>query len=96
MKEICIPFSTLADDKQAEVEVRIPQTGEVWRYRIEALPLMHQEAELMKNEVKINSLQQYIRSYNNDWELIQIFDINKKTGNIHLLYREKKVQLADK
>jgi hypothetical protein len=95
MKEICIPFSDIADDKQAEVEIRIPNTGEIWRYRLEALPFASREMDPMKKKEKIDSLQQYIRSYNHNWELIQIFDANEKTGNIHLLYREKALQLAN-
>jgi hypothetical protein len=89
MKEITIPFGPIADDNRAEVEVRIPSTGEVWRYRIESVPvrLRHKEEDTLTDEVEI--LQSYIRSYNQDWELIQIFEFNERTGFIRMLYREK-------
>ncbi len=96
MKEICIPFTDIADEKQAEVEVRIPDTGEVWRYRLEALPLNNNEMNQLKNQAKIGTLQKYIGSYSHDWELIQIFGANEQTGNIHLLYREKAGQFVNR
>jgi hypothetical protein len=92
MRQICIPFSDIADNKQAEVEIRIPDTGEIWRYRLESI-----QGEIKDgNEIGINddiaALQKYINAYNTDWELIQIFDKNHRTGNIHLLYREREFQ----
>ena len=94
MKEICIPFAHIADDKQAEVEVRIPSTGEVWRYRIESLPVVQSGVESVVQPEEISRLQRYIGAYNQDWELIQIFGLNEKTGNIHMLYRERSTQTA--
>jgi hypothetical protein len=92
MRQICIPFTDIADEKQAEVEVRVSDTGEIWRYRLEALPSQTINEEGILKAESIAALQQYINSYSNEWELIQIFDRNERTGNIHLLYREKAIQ----
>jgi hypothetical protein len=89
MKEICIPFSHIDDDKLAEVEVRIPSTGDVWRYRIESINVQQTGKGSVINDEGINMLQQYIGSYNHNWELIQIVGLNEKTGTIQMLYREK-------
>jgi hypothetical protein len=91
MNEICIPFGHIADDKMAEVEIRVPGTGIVWRYRIESVAVRQVSEESMIRQEEINILQQYIHSYNQDWELIQIYDMDKRTGNIHMLYREKQL-----
>ena len=90
MNSICIPFGPIADENRAEVEVRISGTGEVWKYRIETVQVQEESEDFYSKTDEVERLQQYINSYNRDWELIQIFNKNVRTGNIHILYREKK------
>jgi hypothetical protein len=91
MKEICIPFTNIADEEMAEIEVRIPGTGKSWRYRIEPLRVDHVPDDDSIQQYEISRLQTYIGSYNHNWELIQIIGRNYKTGNIQMLYREKQL-----
>jgi hypothetical protein len=90
MNNICIPLGPIAGENRAEVEVKIPVTGEVWRYRIETVPGHEGTGDVSMKTDEVELLQQYISSYNKDWELIQIFSKNERTGNIHVLYREKR------
>jgi hypothetical protein len=89
MKEICIPFSNIADEEKAEVEVRVPGTGKVWKYRVEPVHVTYPGKDETKQTRGIDRLMQFIGAYNQNWELIQIIDMNEKTGNMHMLYREK-------
>ncbi len=89
MKELCIPFTYVADNTLAEVEVKIPSTGEIWRYRIQPVVCEHDDKYSAKKTETVDILQHFIEEYDHNWELIQILGLNTKTGNIHILYREK-------
>ena len=89
MKEICIPFTNIADEEKAEVEVRVPGTNKVWKYRVEPVHVTHSVNEGATQGEGIDKLLQFIGAYSQNWELLQIIGMNEKTGNIHMLYREK-------
>ncbi len=89
MKEVCIPINNIAHDEYAEVNVRVPNTGQEWHYRIETFEseesFSHDNAEQV-----FSNLQSYIKSYNEKWELIQILDTQVGSPYVHLVYREIK------
>ena len=89
MKEVCIPISDLKENDLAEVEVRIPKRKLIWKYRIEPFEIAFRE-EAGTEELQIEKLRKKIKSYDSNWELIQIFDSDKSSGYIQLLYRSKK------
>jgi hypothetical protein len=87
MKEICIPLTNIADNKYAEVDVRMPDEGKTWHYRIESLELG--ETSTSDTMAKVKQIQHFINSYNSRWELLQIMDTPKDATYIQLLYRER-------
>ena len=89
MKEVCIPFTGIKNDERAEVEVRIPKSNRIWKYRIEAFEFKYEKENETANE-PITNLQNMINKYDSNWELIQIFDLDKTSGYVQLLYRYKK------
>ena len=89
MKEVCIPFAGIKNNERAEVEVRVPKSNRIWKYRIESFEYKSGEKDMAKNE-SIENLQNKIRTYDSNWELIQIFDSDETSGYVQLLYRYKK------
>jgi hypothetical protein len=94
MKEICIPFTYICDNEHAEVEVRVPGTGKIWKYRVEPLQLAAEPEASSMDSGRINGLKRFISNYSKNWELIQIIGANENSGNIHMLYREKQSPVA--
>lgn len=85
MKEICLPFTGIADDESAEVIVKSQDSSKTWMYRVVSFKIVSKSAEVI-----IEDLREKIRKYDPDWELIQIFDTSTESENVHVLYRKKK------
>jgi len=86
---VCIPVADIKENESAEVEVRIPKSKRVWKYRIESFEIKSGEKDEMKN-IPIENLRYKIKTYDSNWELIQIFDSDQTSGYVQLLYRYKK------
>ncbi len=89
MKEVCIPVADMKDNERAEVEVRIPKSKQVWKYRIESFEIASGEKDEMKKK-PIENLRYKINTYDSNWELIQIFNSDQTSRYVQLLYRYKK------
>ena len=84
MKEICLPFSGIADNESAEVIVRTQDSDKTWKYRVVSFGIKNNN-----NQVIIEDLRAKIKQYDPEWELIQIFDTSEGTEHVHVLYRKK-------
>lgn len=89
MKEVCIPFADIRENERAEVEVRVPKSKRVWKYRVESFDVASGK-EKDEKEKMIENLRYRIKTYDSDWELIQIFESDPESGYVQLLYRQKK------
>lgn len=87
MKEICLPFTGIADDESAEVTVRSQESNKTWKYRVVSFNIKNHE-----NKVIIEDLREKIKQYDPEWELIQIFDNSQGTDHVHVLYRKNITQ----
>ena len=84
MNEICIPLNTAQDCAHVDIEVRLPDTGMEFHFRLECLKLK----EWDNSEDRINQIRNFIDSYSNSWELIQILDTPEGCDYVQMLYRE--------
>jgi hypothetical protein len=96
MKEICIPLLFKRENENIEIEVKTRISGDIQRYRVESVQFGSDDIGNKNTQNDIDNLKQYIDNYNQNWELISIFDINPRNGNIHMLYREKIISLTMK
>ena len=84
MKEICLPFSGLADNESAEVTVKSQESDKTWNYRVVSFNIKSRSSDLI-----LKDLREKIGAYDPEWELIQIFDTTEGTEHVHVLYRKK-------
>lgn len=83
MKEICLPFTGIADNESAEVTVKSQDTKKTWKYRVVSFNIKSDNTDVILKE-----LREKIRVYDPEWELIQIFDNTQGTEHVHVLYRK--------
>jgi len=96
MKEICIPISNLGEDEIADVTVTVGGKKMSYSFRVESFPwnVDSEEASLDDDAFhasieQIIQLRSSISSYDNNWELIQIFTPRVGATHIQVLYRKK-------
>jgi len=95
LKEICIPIPYLKDNEVAEVEVLLAGKKIRYDFRVESFPweveneFSHLSDPLERSLARIYRLKSAIESYNQDWDLIQIFNPDENADHIHVLYRKK-------
>ena len=83
MKEICLPFTGIADNESAEVIVKSQDSEKTWKYRVVSFNIKSNNTDVI-----IKELREKIRLYDPAWELIQIFDTSEGTEHVHVLYRK--------
>lgn len=83
MKEICLPFTGIADSESAEVTVKSQDSDKTWKYRVVSFNIKSNNTNVI-----IEELREKIRKYDPEWELIQIFDNSEGTEHVHVLYRK--------
>jgi hypothetical protein len=88
MKEICLPYSDSGKDT-VEVLVRNCNNKKEWQYRVESVQIEEKIEESAKKQTIISHLISYIKNYDNNWELLNIYDAEPKEGCIHILYRKR-------
>jgi hypothetical protein len=91
MKEICLPYTGIGDKDKVEVIVRNCTSNKEWQYRIESLNLENKETIKINKAGNIEKLLNYIKTYDQCWELLNIFSTEKPGGCIHLLYRKQNI-----
>jgi hypothetical protein len=96
MTDLCIPIPKLEEGSQAEVHVFIGEKKLEYHFRVESFPwdcdddLLSIDAdELELSLARISRLKQSIKGYDNNWELIQIFNPAENAKFIQVLYRKK-------
>lgn len=95
MREICIPIPYLKEYENAQVEVTL--SGEKIRYnfRVESFPwevgneYSNLTDPLERSLARIYKLKTAIEQYDQEWELMQIFNPDKDANHIHVLYRKR-------
>jgi len=81
MNEICIPLNTAPECTRAEIEVRLYDNGKQIRFRLECLKLKEQD----NSEDRVIQIRNFIKTYSDRWELLQILDTPKGCGYVQLL-----------
>ncbi len=85
MTDICIPISHLGDNQIAEVLVSIGGIQKSHNFKVEAFPW----DTALPVEDRINLLKRMIENYDNEWQLVQIYNPGDKDKSIHILFRKK-------
>lgn len=90
MNDVCIPIPRIEAEQVAEVEVNVNGKKKRFNYRLEAfewglIPL----AADTPATTRINHLRNSIESYNQGWELVQIYNPRPNDSHIHVLFRQK-------
>lgn len=85
MTDICIPISHLGDNQIAEVLVSIGGIQKSHNFKVEAFPW----DTASPVEDRINLLKRMIGNYDNEWQLVQIYNPGDKDKSIHILFRKK-------
>ncbi|MFQ5606174.1 MAG: hypothetical protein ACE5HS_23125 [bacterium] len=89
MSDICVPLPRFEPAKSAQVQVKIENHQILnYNYRVEAFEWLPDD-EL--SDRRIQSLKRNIESYDNDWELIQIYNPGPRDKHIQVLFRERVV-----
>jgi len=96
MNDVCIPIPRIEAEQVAEVEVNINGRRRRFNYRLEAFEwgLIPQEADTQVN-TRIDHLRNRIESYNQGWELVQIYNPKPNASHIHVLFRQKSLATAN-
>lgn len=93
MKEICIPITHFGEDDIAEVQVTVGGKKYNYNFRVESFPWEVKDEdlddEMTKSLARIALLKKSINSYDDGWELIQIFTPSENATHIQVLYRKK-------
>jgi hypothetical protein len=89
MNEIRIPCPGIPDDKTTLVEVKMPGSDCICRYRIEPFLINDVHLDHINRTIRVEKLRSLIHNYDQHWELIQIFNTNENSEYVHILYREK-------
>ncbi|MFQ5629614.1 MAG: hypothetical protein ACE5I1_12695 [bacterium] len=90
MNDVCIPIPRIEAEQVAEVEVSVNGEKRKFSYRLEAFEwgLIPQKADTPVN-TRINHLRSSIESYNQGWELVQIYNPRPNDSHIHVLFRQR-------
>jgi len=96
MRDICIPVQNFQDDEIAEVTLTVGGREINYNFRVESFPWIADDkfpatddAEISESLLKIFKLKEAIRTYDKDWELIQIYTPNENAKSIQVLYRKR-------
>jgi hypothetical protein len=88
MKEICLPYTGAGKDT-IEVMVRNCSNKMEWQYRVESVHIEEKDNVYNRKQTIIDRLISYIKNYDSNWELLNIYDSEPKEGFIHILYRKR-------
>jgi hypothetical protein len=86
MTDICIPILHIGDQQIADVSVTIGGVEKKHNFRVEAFSWDN------KHEDRIRTLKNNIENYDQDWELVQIYNPSAKAKFIHVLFRKINLQ----
>jgi hypothetical protein len=97
MKDLCVPIPNLKDNQIASLEVTVGDEKLKYEFRVESF-VWETEDDLVnlsddhigRSLTRISRLKHAIESYDNHWELIQIFTPAENSKFIQVLYRKRK------
>ena len=92
MKEICIPIPHFGESQIAEVEVTVNGKKKKYNYRVESFQWSVEtvdDSSVSPTEMKINALRGLIETYDDSWDLVQIFTPREEATHIQVLFRQK-------
>lgn len=94
MKEICIPIPHFGEHQIAEVEVTVNGKKKKYNFRVESFPwsVEDTDAAASSTEMKINALRGLIETYDDSWDLVQIFTPREEATNIQVLFRQRQLE----
>ena len=95
MKEICIPIPHFGEQQIAEVEVTVNGKKKKYNFRVESFPWLTEtetDTNISPTEVKINALRGLIETYDESWELVQIFTPREEATHIQVLFRQRQYE----
>jgi hypothetical protein len=90
MSEICVPIPKFKENQVAEVHVKIEGKTQRFDFRLESFPWIGEKgSERVVNESDILKLKNYIESYPEGWELVQILTPKVNSEFIQVLFRKR-------
>ncbi len=95
MKELCVPVPDLGENQFADIELKVGTEKKKFFYRVVSFPwdvkddLPEFDDELSLSLARISRLKKAIEKFDQDWELIQIFNPPENATHIQVLYRKK-------
>jgi len=94
MRDICIPLKDVDNNKPVEVIVNVAGEQQKYNFRVETFDWSITDKEATEHQfdlytLRIQKLREAIESYDNDWEVIQIFDPGKNSNFVQALFRLK-------
>lgn len=84
MREVIIQIPSVEAEQNIEIDVKINGIKKTLKYRVEVVDWKTHQAT---KEQAVTVLQQVIRDYDKDWELVQIGAATK--DNIPIMFRKK-------
>jgi hypothetical protein len=95
MKDLCVPVPNLGDEEFADIEIKVGEKRTNLNYRVVSFPWEEEDGltlssdDLEQSLARIYRLKRAIESYDNEWELIQIYNPSENASHIQVLYRKK-------
>ena len=95
MREICIPIPEIVGGLPVEIEIKSAGNDKSILYRIVSFPFASRKEQTENkhkesaSSVQISELKNTIETYDNAWQLIQIFAPLNNSNYIQVLFRKK-------
>lgn len=95
MKDLCVPIPNFGDEQFADIEIKVGEKRSNFNYRVVSFPwdveddLTSGGDELALSLARIYRLKKAIEGYDENWELIQIYNPAENASHIQVLYRKK-------
>lgn len=95
MKDLCVPIPNFGDEQFADIEIKVGEKRLNFNYRVVSFPwdveddLTAGGDELELSLARIYRLKKAIEGYDENWELIQIYNPAENASHIQVLYRKK-------
>jgi len=95
MKDIIIPMPDQSEESVVDISVTVKDSGKTILFKVETFDFdIESEFSSIKDKTSLSiarifKLRQILENYDNEWELIQIYNPNEKSKKIQVLYRKK-------
>ncbi|MBA7530940.1 hypothetical protein ES705_23151 [subsurface metagenome] len=95
MRELCVPIPHFGEEQSAEILLKVGKKQMSYNFRVVSFPwdvideYTNDDDEITRSLARITRLKNAIKSYNKEWELIQIFTPLEDAKYIQVLYRKR-------